>query len=93
MIDDRDEQPGQVLLAVVDPPLLRAAIVHATRAGHAALWRLDAGPLTLSTITGGPGSWRLRSLRSALPTPDDELVDPAAAATHPSGAAAQRRRR
>ncbi len=65
---------GDVLLAVVDPPVLRAAVVHATGAGSAALWRVDVAPLTLLTITAGPGGWHLRSLRPALSTPDDELV-------------------
>lgn len=64
---------GYVLLAVADPPVLRAAVVHATGAGPGALTRIDVAPLTFATLTGGPDGWHLRSLRPAVPGPDDEL--------------------
>lgn len=55
---------GAVVL-VVSPLTARAACVHALCAGPQALFHLDVGPYTRAVITGGPGSWRLRSL-----TPD-----------------------
>jgi len=64
---------GHVLLAVVDPAVLRAAIVHATGASPDALARIDVTPLTFATLTGGPGGWHLRSLHPAFSGPDDEL--------------------
>lgn len=62
-----DAQPRDdraVGLAVVDPPVVRAAIAHALGAGPAAAWRVDVAPLTLAVLTGGAGRWNLRSLSS-----------------------------
>lgn len=47
------------LLAVVEPAVVRAAVTHALTLPPAAFWRLDAGPLTLTTLTGRPGRWNL----------------------------------
>ncbi|MFC5137934.1 histidine phosphatase family protein [Actinomycetospora rhizophila] len=49
-------------LAVVDPPVIRAAIAHALGAGPAGVWRVDVAPLTLTVLTGRSGRWNLRSL-------------------------------
>lgn len=73
-LDAHATSPGIVALAVVDPIVLRAALVHVLRAPADTLARLDAAPLTLATVTRGPGGWHLRSLRPTGPTPDDELV-------------------
>ncbi|GAA4905282.1 broad specificity phosphatase PhoE [Actinomycetospora succinea] len=63
-----DELPGgedrTVGLAVVDPPVIRAAVAHALGAGAAAAWRVDVAPLTLAVLTGRSGRWNLRSLGS-----------------------------
>ncbi|MEU6107518.1 histidine phosphatase family protein [Streptomyces albidoflavus] len=47
------------LLAVVEPAVVRAAVTHALALPPAAFWRLDTGPLTLTTLTGRPGRWNL----------------------------------
>jgi broad specificity phosphatase PhoE len=51
-----------LVLAVVDPPVVRAAVAHALGAGPAGAWRVDVAPLTLAVLTGGDGRWNLRSL-------------------------------
>jgi broad specificity phosphatase PhoE len=49
-------------VAVVDPPVVRAAVAHALGAGPAGAWRVDVAPLTLAVLTGRAGRWNLRSL-------------------------------
>jgi broad specificity phosphatase PhoE len=61
---DADDDRG-VTLAVVDPPVVRAAVAHALGAGPAGLWRVDAAPLTLGVLTGRAGRWNLRALGAA----------------------------
>jgi broad specificity phosphatase PhoE len=63
-----DGLPGEersVGLAVVDPPVVRAAVAHALGAGPAGAWRVDVAPLTLAVLTGRGGRWNLRSLAVA----------------------------
>jgi broad specificity phosphatase PhoE len=57
-VDERD-----IALAVVDPPVVRAAVAHALATGPAGAWRVDVAPLTLCVLTGRGGRWNLRSLR------------------------------
>ena len=60
-----DGLPGEdrsVGMAVVDPPVVRAAVAHALGAGPAGAWRVDVAPLTLAVLTGHGGRWNLRSL-------------------------------
>ncbi|MFF0160621.1 histidine phosphatase family protein [Streptomyces sp. NPDC005263] len=47
-------------LAVVEPEVVRAAVVHVLGAPSAAFWRLDVPPLTATTISGRHGRWNLR---------------------------------
>lgn len=54
-----------VTLAVVDPPVVRAAVAHALGAGPAGVWRVDVAPLTLAVLTGRAGRWNLRALGAA----------------------------
>jgi broad specificity phosphatase PhoE len=61
---DADDDRGAAL-AVVDPPVVRAAVAHALGAGPAGLWRVDAAPLTLAVLTGRAGRWNLRALGAA----------------------------
>ncbi|MDD7964044.1 histidine phosphatase family protein [Actinomycetospora lemnae] len=61
-MDDLPREDRTVGLAVVDPPVVRAAVAHAMGAGPAAAWRVDVAPLTLAVLTGGSGRWNLRSL-------------------------------
>ncbi|MGW2476686.1 histidine phosphatase family protein [Streptomyces sp. NPDC001665] len=47
------------VLAVAEPPLVRAAVVHALALPPQAFWRLDVAPLTLTELTGRSGRWNL----------------------------------
>jgi broad specificity phosphatase PhoE len=63
-----DGLPGEeraVAVAVVDPPVVRAAISHALGAGPGGAWRVDVAPLTLAVLTGHGGRWNLRALGPA----------------------------
>lgn len=53
--------------AVVDPPVVRAAVAHALGAGTDGTWRVDVAPLTLALLTGRSGRWNLRALTPAGP--------------------------
>lgn len=54
------------LIAVAEPAVVRAAVVHAVPLPPTAFWRLDLAPLSLVTLTGRSGRWNL-SLGAALP--------------------------
>jgi broad specificity phosphatase PhoE len=47
-------------LAVVEPDVVRAAVVHALGAPAASFWRADVPPLTATEISGRTGRWNLR---------------------------------
>ncbi|MEU3260696.1 histidine phosphatase family protein [Streptomyces albidoflavus] len=55
------------LLAVVEPAVVRAAVTRALALPPAAFWRLDTGPLTLTTLTGRPGRWNLAAGQPLAP--------------------------
>ncbi len=48
------------VLAVAEPSLVRAAVVHALALPPQAFWRLDVAPLTLTELSGRSGRWNLR---------------------------------
>ncbi|ATL33072.1 histidine phosphatase family protein [Streptomyces formicae] len=48
------------LVAVVEPEVVRAAVIHVTGAPPAAFWRLDVEPLTVTELSGRAGRWNLR---------------------------------
>ncbi|MEV2211714.1 histidine phosphatase family protein [Streptomyces sp. NPDC050997] len=54
------QDTGGRTLAVVEPEVVRAAVVHVLGAPSAAFWRLDVPPLTATTISGRGGRWNLR---------------------------------
>ncbi|WSQ07031.1 histidine phosphatase family protein [Streptomyces sp. NBC_01231] len=54
------QDAGGRTLAVVEPEVVRAAVVHVLGAPSAAFWRLDVPPLTATTISGRNGRWNLR---------------------------------
>ncbi|MFJ7071196.1 histidine phosphatase family protein [Streptomyces sp. NPDC098781] len=58
-LDAGRETDGRVL-AVVEPEVVRAAVVHALRLPSAAFWRLDVPPLTATELSGRSGRWNLR---------------------------------
>ncbi|WP_394436054.1 histidine phosphatase family protein [Streptomyces sp. SGAir0957] len=47
------------LVAVVEPDVVRAVVVHAIGAPVAAFWRLDVPPLTVTECTGRLGRWNV----------------------------------
>ncbi|MFF6846675.1 histidine phosphatase family protein [Streptomyces antimycoticus] len=52
--------PAGRLLAVVEPAVVRAALVHALGLPAPAFWRLDVAPLTATELSGRAGRWNLR---------------------------------
>ncbi|MFF0383884.1 histidine phosphatase family protein [Streptomyces sp. NPDC004286] len=47
-------------VAVVEPEVVRAAVVHALGLPAEAFWRLDVAPLTATELSGRAGRWNLR---------------------------------
>lgn len=60
----RDGAGDSRVIAVVEPAVVRAAIVHALGLPPQAFWRLDVAPLTLTELSGRSGRWNLRCGRS-----------------------------
>ncbi|MEV5915098.1 histidine phosphatase family protein [Streptomyces chartreusis] len=58
-------------VAVVEPEVVRAAVLHALGMPEAAFWRLDVAPLTATELSGRSGRWNLR-LGRPLAAPDAE---------------------
>ncbi|MFE9257609.1 histidine phosphatase family protein [Streptomyces sp. NPDC006879] len=48
------------VLAVMEPAVVRAAVVHALELPPQAFWRIDARPLTVTELSGHAGRWNLR---------------------------------
>lgn len=61
------------VLAVAEPAVVRAAIVHALGLPPQTFWRLDVAPLTLTELSGRSGRWNLRCGRS-LETGTDQTI-------------------
>lgn len=59
---DARTDPPHALLAVVDPAVVRAAVVHALGAPAISVFRVDVAPLSLTTLSGAPGRWSLGAL-------------------------------
>ncbi|MFC9247547.1 histidine phosphatase family protein [Streptomyces sp. NPDC057136] len=57
-LDGLEEDSGRVL-AVAEPAVVRAAIVHGIGLPSAAFWRLDVPPLALTELSGRQGRWNL----------------------------------
>ena len=59
-------------LAVVEPEIVRAAVVHALDMPASGFWRLDVAPLTATELSGRAGRWNVRLgrllARPGLPT-------------------------
>ncbi|AOP48625.1 histidine phosphatase family protein [Streptomyces lydicus] len=58
-MDQLPDGTGRVL-ALADPSVARAAVVHALTAPPHAFWRIDLRPLTRVHLTGRAGRWNLR---------------------------------
>lgn len=58
------------VLAVAEPAVVRAAVVHALDLPVEAFWRLDVAPLVLTELSGRSGRWNVRLGRPlAAPQP------------------------
>ncbi|MFI9390140.1 histidine phosphatase family protein [Streptomyces bauhiniae] len=55
-----DSLPEGRTVAVVEPEVVRAAVVHALALPAETFWRLDAPPLTATELSGRSGRWNLR---------------------------------
>ncbi|WP_327375369.1 histidine phosphatase family protein [Streptomyces sp. NBC_01216] len=53
-------RPAGRLLAVAEPDVVRAAVVHALGTDDRTFWRLDVRPLAAVHLTGRSGRWNLR---------------------------------
>ncbi|MFI1968744.1 histidine phosphatase family protein [Streptomyces cinnamoneus] len=71
-LDERSGDAGRVL-AVAEPAVVRAVLVHALGLPPAAFWRLDVPPLTATELTGRAGRWNLRCGRplTGAATPEE----------------------
>ena len=49
------------VVAVAEPDVVRAAVVHALGAPETGLWRVDVAPLTAVRLSGRAGRWNLRA--------------------------------
>ncbi|MCD9141045.1 histidine phosphatase family protein [Streptomyces albireticuli] len=58
-LDSLVEEGGRVL-AVVEPAVVRAAVVHGLGLPAGAFWRLDVRPLVRTELSGRAGRWNLR---------------------------------
>lgn len=58
-LDLDGDGPGRVL-AVVEPAVVRAAVVRALELPPPAFWRIDVAPLALTELSGRAGRWNLR---------------------------------
>ncbi|MFF9791556.1 histidine phosphatase family protein [Streptomyces bacillaris] len=48
------------VLAIVEPSVVRAAVVHGLALPLEAFWRLDVAPLALTELSGRSGRWNVR---------------------------------
>ncbi|MCX4767338.1 histidine phosphatase family protein [Streptomyces sp. NBC_01275] len=58
-LDSAARAPGRTV-AVVEPELVRAAVVRALGAPESAFWRTDVPPLTAVELSGRTGRWNVR---------------------------------
>lgn len=65
-LDAAAGEPGR-LLAVVEPDVVRAAVVRALGIPAAAFWRIDVRPLAVVELSGRAGRWNLRAGRPLGP--------------------------
>ncbi|WP_424215982.1 histidine phosphatase family protein (plasmid) [Streptomyces sp. BI20] len=56
---------GGRLVAVVEPDVVRAAVLHALALPDETFWRLDVRPLTVTELVGRAGRWNLLLGRAA----------------------------
>ncbi|AYC42600.1 histidine phosphatase family protein [Streptomyces griseorubiginosus] len=59
-LDTRPMEDGGRVVAVVEPAVVRAALVYVLKAPPSAFWNIDVRPLSAITVTGRAGRWNLR---------------------------------
>ncbi|MDG9693690.1 histidine phosphatase family protein [Streptomyces sp. DH17] len=59
-LDTRPGEDGDRIVAVAEPSVVRAALVHALNAPPSTYWNLDVRPLSTAVVTGRAGRWNLR---------------------------------
>ncbi|MER5544022.1 histidine phosphatase family protein [Streptomyces sp. NPDC002589] len=70
-LDTAQDMDGRTV-AVVEPEVVRAAVVAALDLSASVFWRLDVPPLTVTELSGRSGRWNLRLGRPlAAPEEDD----------------------
>jgi broad specificity phosphatase PhoE len=57
---------GPRVVAVADASVVRAAVIHSLGADWRSFWRLDLPPLSVSVLTHGSGTWRVRGVGAPL---------------------------
>ncbi|MFE5073902.1 histidine phosphatase family protein [Streptomyces halstedii] len=62
-------------LAVVEPEVVRAAVLHALGLPETVFWRLDVPPLTATELSGRAGRWNLRLGRPLVAPPASPTAD------------------
>ncbi|WP_432157726.1 histidine phosphatase family protein [Streptomyces sp. bgisy153] len=69
-LDALPERVGRAV-AVIEPELVRAAVVRALGAPDEAFWRADVPPLTAVELSGRAGRWNVRMGRPLAPLDGD----------------------
>ncbi|WNM34052.1 histidine phosphatase family protein [Streptomyces sp. Li-HN-5-11] len=59
-LDTRPVEDGGKVVAVAEPSVIRAALVHVLKAPPSTYWNIDVRPLSTTTVTGRAGRWNLR---------------------------------
>ncbi|MFE9683257.1 histidine phosphatase family protein [Streptomyces sp. NPDC002701] len=59
-LDTRPADDGGRIVAVAEPAVVRAALVHALRSHPSTYWNFDVRPLSTATLIGWGGRWNLR---------------------------------
>ncbi|MER6246587.1 histidine phosphatase family protein [Streptomyces griseorubiginosus] len=59
-LDTRPMEDGGRVVAVVEPAVVRAALVYVLKAPPSTFWHIDVRPLSAITVTGRAGRWNLR---------------------------------
>ncbi|MDH6629324.1 broad specificity phosphatase PhoE [Streptomyces sp. LBL] len=59
-LDTRPFEDGGRIVAVAEPSVIRAALVHVLRAPPSTYWNIDVRPLSTTAVTGRAGRWNLR---------------------------------
>lgn len=68
-LDTLHSRAGRII-AVTEPDVVRAAVIHALTAPDQAFWRLDVRPLTATELNGRAQRWNLGSGRTLEPRKD-----------------------